>query len=128
MFSPFLLKIAHSLFIDFNYVHFGVFLKFSRNREIQVLADLRSPPLGNHHVINTSNYVITSHCGPQGKHLWTYYLFSKFHCGKRGAGQYPSLSPPSSLRSVERYCILSLCFLHIKFKAGNPGSCRIESR
>ena len=38
------------------------------------------PPFAKQDVISTSYDVITSRCGPQTKHLWTYYLSSKSHC------------------------------------------------
>ena len=58
------------------FVKFRCFPEVWGNPEIQD-ADPTWPPFDNLDVITTQYDVITSRCGPQRKHLWTYYLSSK---------------------------------------------------
>ena len=55
------------------------FRRYPEGLEKSKIADPRSPPFDNH-VITMSYDVITSCCGLQRRHLWTYYLSSKSHC------------------------------------------------
>ena len=44
------------------------------------MADPTWPPFNNHDLIPTVYDIISPRCGPQRRHLWTYYLFCKSYC------------------------------------------------